>query len=123
MNLEFEIYTTVDITNTQAHKGVDPVEYQQYQNYMTVIQTIGMRSNPTVKKLPRVIDGYPEFGNHKVWFFEFDIEYEDGHSVTLLENDFDLVPFISGLTETAIFKENVFITRGKDKNIVFLQKE
>ena len=123
MSLEFELYTTVDITNTRARKGADPDAYKQYQNYMTVLQTIGMRSNPTVDKDPKVIDNYPNFGNNKVWKFEFDIEYEGGHSIELLQNDFSLVPFISGLTETAQFSDNVFITEGKKQNIVFIQKE
>lgn len=123
MSLEFELYTTVDITNTRARKGADPIEYKQYQNYMTVLQTIGMRSNPTVNKDPKVVEDCKSFGNNKVWKFEFIIEYESGHSIELLENDFNLVPFITGLTETAEFDENVFITKGKKQNIVFEQKE
>ena len=37
----------------------------------------------------------------------------------MLENDFMLVPFIADLEETSKFKENVFITKGEGKNIVF----
>ena len=122
MNLEFELYTTVDITNTRARKGADPIEYKQYQNYMTVLQTIGMRSNPTVDKDPKIVNS-DVFGNNTVWKFEFDIEFEGGHSIELLQNDFNLVPFISGLNETAQFDDNVFITKGKKQNIVFIQKE
>jgi len=122
MSLEFELYTTVDITNTKARKGADPKAYRQYQNFMTVLQTIGMRSNPTVTKDP-VKTRHKNFPDQDVWYLGFNIEYEQGHSLDLLNSDFNLVPFISGLDETAEFNDTVFITKGGKQNILFIEKE
>lgn len=129
MTLKFEIYTLVDITETRARRGDDPLKYKQQQNYLTVLQTIGMRANPTVYKSPSIVDEYPKFGTayektNRVWKLNFDIEYEDGHNIELLKNDFNLVPFISELNETAKFKDNAFITDDKKHcNIVFVQTD
>jgi hypothetical protein len=92
---------------------------------MTVLQTIGMRVNPTVKKDPTVVefemaDGSFNGKDNKVWCFEFEIEYEEATDIETLQNDFNLVPFISGLNETKKHKEPVFITSGKDRNIIFV---
>ena len=60
--------------------------------------------------------------SQNVWTFEFSIEYEGGLNVDMLKDDFDLVPFINGLTETAKFPVTVF--RSKDSkltNIIFEQ--
>ena len=122
MSLEFELYTTVDITNTRARKGSDAKQYKQYQNFMTVLQTIGMRSNPTVEKDPVIVE-HKKFGNNTVWQLNFKIEYEQGHSVDLLQSDFNLVPFITGLDETMQFENNVFLTKGSKQNILFIEKE
>lgn len=122
MSLEFELYTTVDITNTRARKGDDPLMYKQYQNFMTVLQTIGMRCNPTVSTDPLITES-EYFEGEKVWRFVFGIDYEQGHSLNLLNSDFNLVPFISGLDETMVFEDAVFITNGDKQNILFIEKE
>lgn len=128
MTLKFDIYTLVDITETRARRGDDPLKYKQQQNYLTVLQTIGLRANPTIYKSPQITNYYPRFGNaykkiDRVWKLSFDIEYEDGHNVDLLKNDFNLVPFISNLTETTKFKNNAFITDNDDCNIIFVQTD
>jgi RNase P subunit RPR2 len=41
----YRISTLVDITNTNARRGEDPIAYRQNQNYMSLLQTIGMRTN------------------------------------------------------------------------------
>ena len=41
-----------------------------------------------------------------------------------LKDDFNFVPIITGLTETAIFKDSVFITRDpKQYNVVFIKTD
>ena len=100
---------------------------RQQQNFLTVLQTIGLRVNPTYIKAPKVEKIVPnEVGldnsyktKQKVWNFTFDIEYEDALSVEMLTNDFNLVPVITNLDETAKFKNNVFISKNGKKNIVF----
>lgn len=127
MATRFKLYTIVDITSTSARRGEDPLRYNQQQNYLTILQTIGLRVNPTVYQTPYVTDEKIKFGNRhknikKIWCFEFEIEFEDAINVDMLKDDFDFIPFINGLTETAIFKDTVFRTKcTKDTNIVFYQ--
>lgn len=125
MNFSFNIYTLVDITNTGAKRNQDPTAYKQYQNYLTVLQTIGLRVNPTVNSSPRLCAEYPKFGTayrgtQRVWRLPIEIEYEDAINLDMLLNDFDCVPFITGLGETVQFESCVFRTKDpKFKNIVF----
>lgn len=129
MTLKFDIYTLVDITETRARRGDDVVAYKQQQNYLTVLQTIGLRVNPTVTKSPLLTEEKIKFGSaykntNKVWKLRIEIEYEDALSEEMLINDFELVPFISGLEETAKFKDDVFVTKDpKYQNIIFVQTD
>jgi hypothetical protein len=54
-----------------------------------------------------------------VWSFEFEIPYEGAVTLDMLEQDFDLIPFIPGLTETAKFEQAIFRTTPQERNIVF----
>ena len=127
MSFKFNIYTLVDITNTGAKRNQDAFAYKQYQNYLTVLQTIGLRVNPTVETDPILVNTYPKFGSkyqgkQKVWKLCIEIEYESALSIDMLESDFKIVPFISGLDETAKFDTCVFETHNpKSKNILFLE--
>jgi hypothetical protein len=127
--MKFELYTLVDITRTNARRGEDVKLYKQQQNYLTAINTIGLRANPTINKYPQLVTVYPNFGTaytgkQKVWKLVFDIEFEDATNVEFMKNDFNLVPVITDLDETAIIKDNVFLSQDKQHfNIVFLQIE
>lgn len=129
MSFSFDIYTLVDITNTGAKRNQDPFAYKQYQNFLTVLQTIGLRVNPTVENNPKIVDDYPKFGTafkgkQCVWQLPVLIEYEGALNINMLENDFSLVPFISGLNETAKFDRCVFETTDtKFKNIIFVEND
>jgi hypothetical protein len=129
MTLKFDIYTLADITQTSARKGQDPVSYKQQQNFLTVLQTIGLRVNPSVPNEPVISHNNPKFGSvynkdNTVWKLSVEIEYADSHSVEMLKDDFNFVPIITGLTETAIFKDSVFITRDpKQYNVVFIKTD
>ena len=124
INLMFEIVTLVDITETKAKRGEDPFLVSQQQNYLTLLNTIGLRSNPTVITAPTIVENTQTFGTaykkaKHAWRFVFDIEY-GAHSVELLETDFSLVPFIDKLKEDCNFNIPVFDTQNKEtKNIVF----
>jgi hypothetical protein len=127
--MKFELYTLIDITRTDARRGDDPVLYKKQQNYLTVLNSIGLRANPTINKTPQIVTHYPNFGSaykgkQKVWKLTFDIDYEEATNIELMKIDFDLIPFISGLDETAKFEDSVFrTTDDKFKNVVFLQIE
>jgi hypothetical protein len=129
MSFNFDIYTLVDITNTGAKRNQDPRAYKQYQNYLTVLQTIGLRVNPTVETDPVIVNSHPKFGtaykgSHRVWKLHISIEYEDALNTEMLINDFEFVPFITGLEESAEFDNCVFRTQdNKTKNIVFVQSD
>ncbi len=126
--MRFTIHTLVDITETGCRRGEDPKRYRQQQNFLTVLQTIGMRVNPTYIKPPVIVKEIPsKLGlgtsyktKQNVWSYTFDIEYEGGLDVETLVNDFDLIPIITALDETAKFTNAVFLSKKPDiVNIVF----
>ena len=126
--MRFKLYTLVDITETGARRGEDPKQHRQQQNFLTVMQTIGLRVNPTYVKSPEIIKDIPtkyklgsKFKNKQtIWEYTFDIEYNDALDKNTLDNDFDLIPIITGLDETVKFENAVFITKKPDiNNIVF----
>ena len=120
----FKLITLVDITETKAKRGEDPFLVKQQQNYLTMLNTIGLRSNPTIIQAPTLIETKNTFGTKykeakHAWSFIFDIEY-GAHAVELLQTDFSLVPFIDDLKEDCVFNIAVFDTQNKEtKNIVF----
>ena len=126
MSFKFDIYTLVDITNTGAKRNEDGFAYKQHQNFLTVQQTIGLRVNVIMDKDPEIVSEYPDFGyegEHKVWKVPVEVEYESALSVEMLNNDFKLVPFITGLTETISFDTAVFETTGAKRNIIFVEDD
>lgn len=127
--MRFRLYTLVDITETNARRvSSNNKEFQQQQNFLTVLQTIGLRVNPTYVSAPAVIKEIPnKLGLGKeyktkqnVWEFIFDIDYESALDIETLDNDFNLIPFISGLDETIKFENDVFLPQNQAKNnIIF----
>ena len=130
----FMIQTLVDITETKQYRhqpGEELAKHQQ-QNFVTLLQTIGLRANPIFSKGPTITKqdlsnskfGKHYAGVHSVWTFVFDIEYEgaftDGNSDhALLIKDLRFVPIITGLNETIDVDLAVFDTTGPDTcNIV-----
>ena len=119
--------TLIDITETKARRGDDKFQFNQQANYMTVMQTVGLRVNPIpVSLTSKIIDvsklgfGSVFTGKHRCWHFKFSFEATSGITKQTLEEDYDLVPIIKDLKETATFKNAVFRTQDKkDKNIIF----
>jgi hypothetical protein len=88
-----------------------------------------MRVNPTYIKAPSITNEVPSklgLGSmfntkQKVWTYEFDIDYEGAIDVPTLVNDFDLIPIITKLNETAKFDNPQFLTKNLEKsNIIFM---
>ena len=126
--MRFKLYTLVDITETGARRGEDPKQHRQQQNYLTVMQTIGLRVNPTYITSPQVINDVPSKYNlgskyktkQNIWEYAFDIEYTEGLDVDTLLNDFNLIPIITGLDETATFENAHFLTKNTtNSNLYF----
>jgi len=123
----FIIKTVVDVTETSARRGSDKKKENQQANYNTMIQTIGLRINPEpVKNESEILDttdldfGSNVKGKQRVWTFTFENTYADGLTLDMLKSDFNLVPVITGLDETALINNGVFsTTHPNDKNIIF----
>jgi hypothetical protein len=136
-NIEhFTILTLVDITRTgitRNHAGEDRLRDQQ-RNWETVLQVLGIRAQPTITEGP-ITDVVDEFvvknlfgdmysGDQRIWAAGFSIEHRDvyrsgDNQLALLEEDFNQVPVITGLDETARFILPIFYSHGAIKNIAF----
>lgn len=123
----FELFTLIDISETKVYRGPDRVQVSKQANYNTIIQTIGLRANP----LPSAVEQLNEdvkkhkFGSnfkdkHNIWKLTFEIEMSEAHSLSMLENDFNLVPILTELDETIEINTSVLKTTDiKEKNIYF----
>lgn len=136
-NLEyFTLITLVDITSTgitRNHTG-DEHQRNQHRNWETVLQVLGIRTQPTVLDGP-ITDIVDEFvvknlfgdmysGEQRIWAAGFSIEHrdvykKDDNQLALLEENFNQVPIITGLDETARFILPIFYCHGAIKNIAF----
>lgn len=119
-----EIKTLVDITkpNVQRPGQGSQLEQNQYKNWITFQQCLGLRSIISFDDLPQVEEieikdtgfGSKHKGKHKVWSFTFypDRSYayqdDDGNNVGLLHQDLHQVPVIEKLTETINIARAVF---------------
>jgi hypothetical protein len=128
--MRFKLLTLVDITKTDARRSDESSLYKQQQNFFSVVQTISLRANPIIESEPvctkqstKGLGFGSEFsGDHAVWTLSFSFEQAGSHNLDLLREDFDMVPFIAGLTETAKFKELAFNTsNSKRVNIIFVE--
>ncbi len=128
--MKFKLLTLIDITKTDARRGNQSDLYKQQQNFFSVVQTVSLRANPTIESSPAVSKqtlkglgfGADFVGEHNVWSLTFVFEQDRSHSIELLKEDFDMVPFIAGLTETTKFKDLAFnATDAKRANIVFVE--
>jgi len=134
--MEYKLYTYVDITHTGQYRAEPGKEIARWkeQNFNTILQTIGIRSNvhyyndPIVTEVKGSLIGFDTEQVVRVWRFDFFTEREhvfeeDGDPVQYLKDDFELVPYIQGLDELLHQNYAVFITNGKLKNIVFHKKQ
>jgi len=136
MNHETHItgFTLVDITQTGVTHNKPEVEYQrnQQRNWETVLQCLGLRTQPMdivgPKSTTMLIDedtfGEMYRGPQQVWVWTFNIEREGiwkegADPLALLHKDFNEVPIIQGLGETARFILPIFYTAGAIKNVFF----
>jgi len=133
--MEYKLYTLVDITHTGQYRSELGKEHLRLkeQNFNTVIQTLGIRSNITYNYPPTVLEvkgklvGFDTDETLRLWRFDFNTDrdhfYEDaGDPVAYLKTDFHLVPYINGLDENMEQKYAVFNTSDPGKNIVFHRK-
>jgi hypothetical protein len=125
--MRFKFYTLIDITETRARFDKNDTLWHQQQNYLTLVQTLGLRVNTAIDNLEKneldltELDfGIQYNGKHNVWSGTIHIEYEDVLTLDVLEQDFNLVPVINNLQETIKLKDCVFDTKNlQTKNIIF----
>ena len=125
--MRYKLSTLIDITNTGARRGDGQLAYRQHQNYLTVLQTLGLRTNidyigieVVEVKMSDTDFGTNFKGKKKVWEFTFEVEREGYHSVEDMTNDFDFVPIITDLEETVKIDKPMFMTNDLEhKNIIF----
>lgn len=132
----FSGYSLVDITATGITRGNDPedIKRNQQTNWETVIQCMGLRVQPQMIQDPIILEkDLKEFrfgdfyeGQHKVWQWMWAIERESAYDLVDkklggLMQDFEQVPIIVGLEETARFMLPIFYPHGTIKNIYFEQ--
>jgi hypothetical protein len=123
-----EIKTLIDITNTNVRRINQGTQQQldQFRNWTTLLQCIGLRSNINYDRDPRVetLDvkglgfGGEYRGRHQVWTFQFrpdrpDTFADESEAVALLEQDLDKIPMILNLTETINTQRAVLDTSDK----------
>ena len=118
----YSLYTLVDITATGYYRSRSDLERLEQQNFDTVIQTIGLSGNVYYDKPPIIIPadifGAPD---QRCWYFEWTMEIDyvfevDGDNIRRLKENFEFIPFISNLNETAKFDQALFKL---GKNIIF----
>ena len=126
--MRFKLLTLIDITATGARRGDDYMQVKQQQNYLTVVQTIGIRSNPEITNPPKIqtMDisnlgfGLAYTGEKPVWTLDFSFGLNQSHDLDMLVTDFDLVPVIGELDEDIKIEDWVFRTADASlRNIVF----
>lgn len=124
--MKFRIKTLVDVTETKARRGENQLLAKQQANFMTLANTIGLRTNPSdfavesKKEDVSKLFGSAHRGKKTVWTVNFSVEADESLSVDMMIEDFDLIPFIAGLTEDAKFASNVFRTQDPEHaNIIF----
>lgn len=131
----FSGYTLIDITNTGVYRPSTQLvtERNQQRNWETVVQVIGLRTQPidiiSAQTSKTVSMTGREFGSYYrssqcCWKFMFFVEHNHvfgpaEHPTKFLEQDFDQIPIITGLTETVALPDPVFYTTGILKNLYF----
>ena len=134
--MNYKLYTLVDITHTGQYRtepGKESARWKE-QNFNTILQTLGIRSNiahfenPIMTEVKGSLVGFDTNDIIRVWRFDFSTErddmYEtDNNPIGFLLEDFEMVPYIEGLDELLVQNYAVFVTSGKNKNIVFHKKQ
>ncbi len=129
-----EIRTLIDITNSGARRPNQgsAKEVEQYKNWTTLNQCLGIRSNIEYDELPttETLDikdlgfGTKYKGKHKVWVWRFRPDRTGAYSndkdnIGTLLQDLDNVPVIKNLDETVNIETAVFdISNSATKNTI-----
>ena len=125
MTQRIMITTTIDITPTGVRNKADDPDWllkrNQQRNYDTLVQVIGLRTQPLTESCHREKSSWVDRDGVDVdaWHLEFTVDRSDvlGVKGELFLKDIDGVPIVPGLTETIPSFPPQFIIRGPFKNI------
>ena len=107
----FTLYTTIDITNTDAFGDSSQKDFE------SVVQVIGMRAMPIVMNNPVELDGtgnnlLENYGAPSMtgagYIFKFATERPGAHTVETLVNEFDNIVLNGGTVDTKNSKNMEF---------------
>jgi len=129
----YQGFSLIDITATGVirRQDADAVDRNQQRNWETVVQCMGLRTQPHNIQVPSCIDtelDQLEFGDfysgvQRVWTWSWTVEssgvYDIDRPLSGLLQDFEQVPVVTGLTETARFMLPIFYPYGSIKNVYF----
>lgn len=133
-NLQFFVgFSLVDITPTGITRGADSIERNQQRNWETVLQCMSLRTQPLHIEKPRVsllenvkIAEFGDFyeGPQTIWSWSWAVEASEvydlpGRPLGAIQADFEQVPVVTYLTETAKFMLPIFYPYGSIKNVYF----
>jgi len=126
--------TLVDITPTRVTRSRDSdnVQRNQQRNLETLIQCMGLRCQ--VQHLQGPVSVYTDVsdlefgelfeGEQKVWVWTWAVENpevygNDEDPIGTLKSDFEQIPIVTGLEETAKFMLPILYPHGTIKNVYF----
>jgi len=135
----YVLSTLFDITHTGVlnyKPNVDPgllIKRNQQRNWQVIYQLLQLRTQPmtitkpvvTTAELSQYNFGSRYQGTHKVWTTIWVVEQNDlygtrDNSIKSLLDDFNKIPMVVGLEESAIFEKNYLETSDDDTaNICF----
>lgn len=139
MSHAFVLITLIDITKTDIVRGNNKQRDQQ-RNWETVLQVLSLKTQPNIVEGPVKIE-YIDFLTHSgfkscfgdfyhdmpapqiLWAVKFSGEHTEVYEIEQLYQDFDQVPIILGLDETARFMLPIFHSYGTLKNIHLFRAE
>ena len=132
--MRFKALSLIDITKTGVSRNKDAEDQKavaQLANYMTVENCLQLRSNIKILTAPKgkIMDisnlkfGDNYRGEQMVWEFTFEPETPEAISVKTLNEDFSLIPMLTGLDETIKITNGVYITDDEDHtNLLFIKQ-
>ena len=124
----FTIYTLIDVTDSGIITGSGK-EYKQAQNLSVLLQTIGLRCQPFISSVMKLVGqdlsnyefGTVHVGNHSIWITKFATEFSSQTSVEGLGQDINAVPIFDNLDESATVGSTFDCVSSDDKNTYIIR--
>lgn len=125
----FTAYTLVDITDTGVSDPTQTKSYNQAQNLNSLIQLVGLRTQPVMISVDLVEDDLSNYdfgsgftGLSNIWMLKFATERSGYTTEATLISDAGGLPIITGLDESVSISPSVLnSTSATAKNIYFIQ--